>query len=228
MGGAGLMLQVLPLALGAAMSPTLVIIQAMLLTGSDHPLRRSWAFAIGRVVSMAVITLGGASLLALLPDFNTGALVASPYAAAIFAAGGVVLLFESWRHYRRGPDPEHKGLAYRMVDLPTAVLALVSAAWVFVNASTLAMYLPALHVITRSDASEVIKALTLTMLLLITTAAAWVPPLLVTVRGQTMAPRLASVQHWLERHGHAISIVVTSVFGVLLLALGIWNGIKAI
>lgn len=228
MGGAGLLLQVLPLALGAAISPTLIIIQAMLLTGPNHPLRRSWAFAIGRLVSMAIITLGGASLLALLPDFNTGALKASPYAAAIFAAGGIVLLIVSWRHYKKGPDPDHKGLAYRMVDLPTAVLGLVSAAWVFINASTLAMYLPALHIITRSDAGEAIKALSLMMLFLITTAAAWVPPLLVTVRGETMEPRLARVQHWLESHGHMISIVITAVFGALLLGLGIWNGIKVV
>lgn len=224
MESVSLILAILPLALGAAMSPTLLVLQLAILTGPDHPLRRAWALAIGRMLSLAIITLGGTSLLARLPDFNTGALKGSPYAAAILIAAGAVLLALAAWHWHKGAKPDKKpGMTSRLLKTPAPALFLFAAAWMFVNASTLALYIPALHAITRSTANIVGKGTALLILYLLTSAVVLVPPLLVTVFGDSIRPRLSQLQQWLERHSHTISLVVLGVFGVALLALGAWN-----
>ena len=62
--------------------------------------------------------------------------------------------------------------------------------------------------------------------LLLTSAVVLVPPLLVTVFGDSIRPRLKQLQEWLERHSHTISLVVLGVFGVVLIGLGVWNLVR--
>lgn len=233
MESVSLILSVLPLALGAAMSPTLLVLQLAILTGPYHPLQRAWALAIGRMLSLAVITFGGASLLARLPDFNTGFLTKSPYAGVIFLTAGVVLVALAGWHWHRGArrsgtdgDSDKKGMTSRLLRTPAPALFVFAAAWMFVNASTLALYIPALHNITRSSANIAGKGVALLLLYLLTSAVVLVPPLLVTVFGDSIRPRLKQLQEWLEKHSHTISLVVLGVFGVALIGLGIWNMVR--
>ena len=217
-----LLLQVLPLALGAALSPTLLALQLVILTGGKGATVRAWALALGRMTSLAIITVGGASLLARLPDVNTGSLRHSPYAAAILAVGGLVLLAVAFREHRHPRDSHHTSrLTSRVIDAPAPALFAFGAGWMFVNASTLALYIPALHAITRSQAAEIGKLGVVTILFLLTSAAALLPPLAVTVFGDSVRPRLDAMQRWITAHGHSMSVAVTAGFGALLVVLAV-------
>jgi len=67
-----LLVQVLPLALGAAVSPTVLTVQIVLMADGSPGLARAWGLAIGRTTALAVLCVGGVGLLNLLPDVNTG------------------------------------------------------------------------------------------------------------------------------------------------------------
>ena len=217
--------QLLPLAVGATLSPTLLIMQLVILTGDARALSRAWALAAGRMVSLFVITIGGASLLARLPDFDKG-LPASPAAGVILVVAGVVLLSLAIRAARRPATPESpdsSSRAQRFIDAPPASLFVLGAAWMLVNASTLALYIPGLHVVARSDVSWPARLMGIAVLYLAAAAAALGPPLALTVFGESIRPRLGRVQAWMERNGRTIGIVVSAVFGVALCAAGAWN-----
>jgi len=217
--------QLLPLAVGAALSPTLLVMQLVILTGDARALTRAWALAAGRMASLLAITIGGASLLARLPDFDTG-LTASPAAGVILVVAGAVLLALAVRAVRRpaSPDPsDSSGRAQRLIDAPPASLFVLGAAWMLINASTLALYIPGLHVVSRSDVSWPARLSGIAVLYLAAAAAALGPPLALSVFGETIRPRLERVQAWMERNGRTIGLVVSVVFGVAMCVAGGWN-----
>lgn len=172
------------------------------------------------------ITVGGSSLLAMLPDVGRG-FVASRTAAPILIAGGVVLLVVAARELRLGPRPAHRSVAFRAVDAAPGALFLFGAGWMFVNASTLAMYVPALHVVARAEVGWPVKSAALVLLFAMTSAAAVVPPLVVSVAGKRSRPVLSRLQHWFDDHGQRITLGVTVLAGVALSAYGTWNLLAA-
>lgn len=222
MAAIGLFVQLLPLALGAALSPSLLVLQLALLTRRGDALGRAWALAAGRMLSLAVITVGGTSLLARLPDFGRG-WRASQAAGVILLVAGVVLVALAWRERRRGPRATPTGRLDRFLDAPPATLFVFGAAWMFVNASTLALYVPAMHVVSRAEVDWAVRAVALVFLFLAASAAALVPPLMVSLEGPSVRPQLARVQRWMTDNGHRITIGVTLVFGIVLAAVGVGN-----
>lgn len=222
MSALALFVQLVPLALGAAMSPTLVVLQLAILSGDGPVLARSWSLAAGRMLSLAAITVGGTSLLARLPDFGRG-FVASREAAPILMVGGVVLLGVVVRELRRGARPTRHSAVFRVVGAAPPVLFAFGAGWMFVNASTLALYVPAMHLVTRAEVGWPVRGVALGLLFVATAAAAVVPPLVLTLAGDRARPALVRAQGWFDRHGHLVTVVVTAVFGVMLLIYGTWN-----
>lgn len=222
MSSLALFVQLVPLALAAAMSPTLLVLQLAILSGDGPVLARSWALAAGRMCSLAVITVGGTSLLARLPDFGRG-FVASREAAPILMAGGAMLLVVALREVRRGTRPTHRSAVFRVVGAAPPALFAFGAGWMFVNASTLALYVPAMHLVARADVGWPVRVVALSVLFVATSAAAVVPPLALTLAGDRARPRLARLQGWFDRHGHLVTVAVTAVFGVVLVAYGSWN-----
>ncbi len=218
--------QLLPFAVGAALSPTLLVMQLVILTGDSRALSRAWSLAAGRMVSLLIITIGGASLLARLPDFDSG-LTASPEAGVILVVGGAVLLSLAIRSARRPASTSAPGRAQRVIDAPPLSLFVLGAVWMLVNASTLALYIPGLHVVARSDVGEPARLAGVALLYLAAAAAALVPPLALTVFGDDIRPKLSQVQAWMERNGRTIGVVVSVVFGVALCAAGAWNLLNA-
>jgi hypothetical protein len=210
-----LFLQVLPLALGAAMSPTFLAMQMAVLTSpAPGALRRGWALALGSMGMLLVLSFGGLSLLAQLPDVSTGA--PSWAQAVILAACGIALLGVGlWERGR--PVKHHDGLLARLVDARPPLLFAIGAMRLLTNASTLALYIPALHVITQSTVGVSGKALAFLMLFVITEAAVLVPVLAVTAMGDRATPWLASMRQTLERHSRTATIGLCFGLGVVLL-----------
>jgi len=222
MSSLALFVQLVPLALGAAMSPTLMVLQLAILSGDGPVLARAWSLAAGRMLSLVAITVGGTSLLSRLPDFGRG-FVASPSAAPILMTGGAVLLVVAVRELRRGARPTHRSAIFRVVDAAPPALFAFGAGWMFVNASTLALYVPAMHIVARAEVGWPVRVLALLLLFALTSAAAVVPPLVLSIAGDRARPALGRMQGWFDRRGHLITVAVTAVFGVALLAYGTWN-----
>ncbi len=129
---------VLPLALGAAVSPTLLAVQLLTLSRKTAPVGRGWAFAAGCAAVLAAL-----SVLALLVSRSTGGSHSSSDAGAIvkLAAAGLlaVLGVRNLRRPPQPPRPERTGL-----HPPRRAFAL-GVGLMLVNFSTLAPYFPAAH-----------------------------------------------------------------------------------
>jgi hypothetical protein len=214
-----LLVQVLPLALGAAVSPTVLTVQIVLMADGSPGLARAWGLAIGRTTALAVLCVGGVGLLNLLPDVNTGgpSLAEGLISLGAGLALGVMALIQ-WRR-PRAPD-HHTKVAARLARIHPAVLVPVGFLWQFVSVSTLALFIPALHVVTSATAPDVVKLVALIELVAITSLMWLGPPLYVSVFGGKATVNLNRLHDWFVAHGHQIKLVVEVGFSVGLVALG--------
>jgi hypothetical protein len=214
----GLFLQVLPLAIGAAMSPTFLAMQVLVLTsGAPGVLRRGWSLAAGSMTMLLLISFGGLSLLSALPDFQTGQ--PSYEQAAILIVAGLALLAVAAVIRRR---PSHPDAALeRVVDAGPPVLFAVGALRLAINATTLALYIPALHMITQSSVDIAAKAVVFAMLFAITEIAVVGPVLAVTIMGDRAKPVLTRIHLAIEQRSRTLTLVTCAGFGAVLIAVGI-------
>lgn len=218
--GLSLLAAVLPLALGAALSPTFLLMQVVVLTAGPGSLARGWALALGSMTMLSVISLGGLSLLARLPDFASG-VPSLAEAVILMAAGGFLLGFGIVR-WRRPPHPRPGRSRFaEVVDARPPVLFGVGALRMATNASTLALYIPALHAITHASAPLAAKVLSFAILFLLTETAVLAPVLAVTIRGDAAKPYLNRIHDYIEAHEQVMVIVASLGFGAVMVAIGI-------
>lgn len=219
MAGSGLLLQVIPLAVGAAISPAVLTVEILVLASGPGAVARGWGLALGRMAGLLAVSLGGASLLARLPDFGTGEPSLPLGVTALIA--GVVLIVVGLVEWRRpSSGGHHDRLAGRLQHLNPAVLLAFGAGWLFVNVSTLALYLPALHIITNSAADLALQVIAFVILYLFASAVVLVPVVAVTLFGDRARALLAKVHTWVGAHAHTITLVVCLAFGVVLVGWG--------
>lgn len=216
-----LVLEELPLAVGAAVSPLVLILQLMLLARPGARLASSWAFVAGNLLVVLVWTLLGRSLghhLALRPS-GSDQLVA--YGEILLA---LVLVSVALRVLRTplaaipqeparppGRHPLLQGLGLGLGSMGTNVTSLV-------------LYLPAAQEVGRAALPAPQELLALAVLALITLLPAWGPPALVLASG-------SRGRHWLQRldvavarHRRGIHGAVALFFALLLA----WRGLGSL
>jgi Sap, sulfolipid-1-addressing protein len=216
-----LFLQVLPLALGAAMSPTFLAMQVVVLTSpAPGALRRGWALAAGSMSMLLLISFGGVSLLSAVPVLHTDGPTWAQ--AVIMAAAGVALLLVA-RRVQRQPRAHKDSILEKLVDAKPPFIFAAGAARLAVNASTLALYIPALHVITSSTVDDIVKGLAFLMLFLITELAVLGPVVAVTVAGENAKPVLTRIHDRLDQYSKPAAVLTSAGFGVVLLGLAAWT-----
>lgn len=109
----------------------------------------------------------------------------------------------------------------KVVDAKPPVLFGIGLLRLVINATTLALYVPALHSITQSSENLVVKALAFVMLFVITEIAVVGPVLAVTLLGERAKPVLTGIHEAIERHSRELTLTTCVVFGVVLLVLGV-------
>jgi uncharacterized membrane protein len=215
-----LLATVLPLALGAAISPTLLALQLLVLAGPTRRLPRGWALAAG-----AALVLGGFSLLGftvLSQLHGAGHHRSARDAIIAFVAAGLLgLLALRSLHHRPSSGEEHKErTAGRLANASTFWFLGVGAVGMVVNFSTLVLFLAALHEIARSAASTGARTVTFAILFVVTLAPVVVPVGLVTVLGDRADLPLSTANSFVSRHARTIGIGVEVVFAAYL----VWKG----
>lgn len=214
-----LLLQVLPLALGAAVSPTVLTVQILLMSDGPAGMARAWGLAIGRTAALVIISLGGYSLLNRLPDVDSD--LSSFEEGAIALIGALALALVSLRNWRSPHESgHHNRVEERLSHIPALLLVVVGFGWQLVSVSTLALFLPALHLITSSAADDGLKTVALVELVLITSATWLGPPIYVRLKGAEATSRLQVVHDWVAARSHRISLGVTVTFSV---GLAVWG-----
>jgi threonine/homoserine/homoserine lactone efflux protein len=207
--------RVLPLAFGAAISPTILATAVLVLASRHRAVARGALYTLGTMVVLVAWTALGLTLLARVHDHISPTQRA--VSGAVDATIGLVLVVFGIREMLLAPRPprEHKaneGLAAAFV------LGLVM---MLTNFTSLMLYLPAMKDIARSGHPTSDKIVVAVVALLITSLAATLPLALRIVAPGPAATVLADVNGFVTKHQRSIMVIVSFVFGAYLLTRGL-------
>lgn len=208
---------VLPLAVGAAVTPTVIAAQLLSLTAKTRPLARAWALAGG-----CAVVLVGESVLALAIAAGSGGSDSPSRAGGIVKLVAAVLLVGLGaralsRRGRAAPPPKphkderpHLGRSFA-----------IGAGLMATNFTSLVLYFPAMHAVGISDAGDGARAVAVVLLFSITLLPAVGPPLVVSALGQRAQGPLDRLSNFFTTHKQEIAAALCFGFAVLLGAAGL-------
>jgi hypothetical protein len=217
-----LLVAVLPLALGAAVSPTLLAMQLLVLTGTTHRLGRAWALALGAALVLGAFAVVCVTALQRVRPRHAHHTSATD--AAVLLASGALLGLLALRSLVRRPtlgERQPSRIAQRLSTASTGWYVWVGAFGMVVNFSTLLLVLPAVHEITHSAAATGTKVAVFVILYVIVLLPVLVPVVLVTVLGSGADRALDATHAWISAHTRTIGVVIEVGFAVYLVVKGI-------
>jgi hypothetical protein len=209
--------KVLPLAVGAAISPTALVVVLFVLGGRSHPRARAAALTAGFVTVLAA--LAAVSLLFLRRSVTSQGGGSSLY-AWIDVGFGVLLVVLGVRALVRHPAPKAPPTGPANDAAHLARFFGIGFALMLTNFSTIVLCIPAMKDVAIADVGTGTKAAAVVLVLAFAAAPVWVPVLLYTVAPRFASRALGVLIGALGRHQQAVSVTVCFVFAVYLLVKG--------
>ena len=202
--------QVVPMALAAAISPVIFLLQLNTLTGSRGLVRGS-ALTAGAAVVLAVLSTIGVAL------GDTGFSTNDQLQAVIDIAFGVLLVAVGLRPLLRpaAPKPSKEPKRQGIVGSFLAGAAAMAS-----NLTTFALYTPALALIAGSGLPLAQRGLAALIIFLITLMVAWVPLILAAAVPGASSRLLPALGRWMTANNRWIQVVLGFGFGIWLVAKG--------
>jgi hypothetical protein len=214
--------RMVPLAIGAAVSPLVLLGQLAQLSGPGGQrlaLRRSLGYLLGALAVVLAWTVAAGWIARRLPPHQLGA---DPVAAAVQLLLALALVALALQTLRRplaeaAPGPPGRDGA------TTGLLAplLQGLGLMAVNVTSLVLFLPAAQLVGRSAQPWSMRLAAWIALDGITLLPVWLPPLLLLLSGPVGARLLDRFGHWVSRHRRAIDAAVAAGFALLLAVRGL-------
>lgn len=209
---------ILPFALAGALSPVMLTQQTLLLT-TRQGLRAAAHYALGAalVLFLFVLSLIFFGQVISLPHEPT----LSRQADIILGLGLVLLAAILLITARRRPEPEAERASPRPRSFsPISSLGFGSFSMA-TNFTTLALMLPAAKLIATADHRILERLMLASVLIIIATTPAWLPPTLARLAPGQANPFLARLGNLIQRYGLKIVIGALFLLGLFLLAKGL-------
>jgi hypothetical protein len=213
----GLLTRIVPIALGAAISPVVLIVNVLLLGSKTRPIARAAWYSIGCAIIIIGFGIAGVTVI-------SGVSTAPRTVAAVIhlTVGTASLLFAA-RAVIRGPHPPPKSedvAPEHERDKPAWRFVFAGLGAMGINMTTLVLYLSLDAEIVRAQLSTLDDAIALVISDVLILLPAWLP-LLLTIFAPRVAHRVfGPLNDFLTRHKWAIEIIVPGGFAVYLLTLG--------
>lgn len=204
-----LLLHILPLALGAAVSPMLLTIQVFTLASGKHAVVRGWVYTAGAALVLLLLDVIGGQLFSLVHQHKSWTGVAVKGAAAI------VLLALAYRISRREAGTTNK-LMTRLEGARTSTFVVIGLLAMVSNFSSIVLYVPAVHEIATSTATQADRIVAYAVLMIITLLPALLPVLAATVLGSRAQPGLDALNSTVSRHANQINMAICLFFAAWL------------
>jgi threonine/homoserine/homoserine lactone efflux protein len=207
--------QVVPLALAAAISPVIFLLQLTTLTGR-RPIARGAALLAGTAIVLIVLSTLGVAF------GGTGFSSDDTLKAVLNIVLGLLLIAVGLRALLK-PTPAKEPEPSELEDKPASVGRSfgAGAAAMGTNVTSFALYIPALALIAGSGLPLGQRGLAGLVILLLALMVAWVPLLLaVAVPGATTG-LLPALGRWMTDNNRWIQVVLGFGFGIWLAAKGI-------
>ena len=222
----GLFSQVLPLALGAMVSPTLLTLQVLVLSSPVKPKLKAWALTLGAALTLILYAVLGVTVLKSVGNGESSNTEHSWTYIVIRVVCGVLLLLLGLRALRGKPtagENHQSKVKAKLASAGPLFYLPVGLVGMLTDVSSLILFLPALHDITRSSADTAAKALVFGFLYLMVMLPLLLPALLVTVMGSKADGMLASLNRFVSANSRRINAGICFLFAVYLL----WSGVSA-
>jgi len=208
-----LLAETIPLALGAAISPVIFLLQLTTLTG-PRPLVRGSALAAGAAVPLAVVgavaVITGGRVDFSGPDTVKG---------VVELALGVLLVGLGVRVVLRPPKPPAaKPPARPQGPGRSFVLGMLGMG---TNVSTFALYIPAMAAILVADVAVADQFVAAAIVFVVSLSAVLLPLVLTAVAPRASGRVLAAIGGWMTANHRAISVVLSFGFGSYLVVKGL-------
>lgn len=217
--------EILPLALGVAISP-IPVIAAVLMLLSPKARGTSVGFLLGWVIGIVVAVTAFTLLASVLPEEDADA--SNPTTGWIKIGLGVLLLLMAVKQWRSRPTGDEPALPTWMkaIDTMTAVKGaglgfLLSA----LNPKNLLMAAGAGVIIgsTQADLETGAEVLSIAMFTAIAAATVAVPVIAYLLASDKMAGPLESMRQWLVKENAVVMAVLLLVIGVAMVGKGLGN-----
>jgi threonine/homoserine/homoserine lactone efflux protein len=207
-----LLSEVVPLALGAAISPVIFLLQLTTLAGS-RPIARGSALTAGA----ALILIVGSTIGVLVGD--TGFSTRTTLQAVINIAFGALLIAVGLRALLRPRAPKPPKADQRQPSVRGSFLAGVGG--MASNVTTFALYIPALALIAGSGLPLRQQGIAALIILVITLMVAWVPLVLAAAVPGASTRLLPWLGSWMTANNRWIQVVLGLGFGIWLFGKGV-------
>lgn len=214
------MTHVLPLAAGAAISPTILTLSVLILSG-PHGKARQAIFTAVNVGIMILLAILGTKLLTHVAAHKGGGSHAAT--EGIYVTLGIVMILlaikERFRPSSESDDETPKESTAKGVS--PAKYASLGVVMTVTNFTTLALFIPALREIAVSKVPDGDKLLAGAILVTMATLTAWLPLLGTVLLPKSAAKVLSAVHDFTTNYKHQIVETVLLVFGVYMLFKGL-------
>lgn len=208
-----LLAQVIPLGLGAMISPMLLVIQVLTLTGKSKPLQRAAAITLGAAVTLAVIT---ALLLTIAGGIDIGAKhAANPASAIIKGICAVALLALGIRNVAHRRDAMGQRLD-RLATARTRAFFIAGLLGMLSNVTSLVLYIPAMHAIYNSQVVSSSKGIAIVIIYLMTMLPLLAPLAIALSMGPRATTVLEVMNRFVTKHSSMITAALCFVFAAYL------------
>jgi cytochrome c biogenesis protein CcdA len=207
-----LLVEIVPLALGAAISPVIFLLQLTTLTG-PRPIARGSALTAGAAAALIVVSTIG--VLVGDTDFSSR----ETLQAVINIAFGALLMAVGLRALLRPPKPKAPKTNATLASVRGSFLAGVGG--MASNFTTFALYIPALALIAGSGLPLRQQGIAALIILVITLMVAWVPLALAIVVPGASSRLLPWLGSWMRANTQWIQVALGLGFGIWLLAKGV-------
>ena len=207
--------RLLPLALGAAVSPLLLVLQLLNLSAPAQPLRRCAAFLLGCMLVMALWLLGAAWMAGLL-----AAVASAPVQldAALDVLFGLLLLAAAaWMLQSQPPSVSRSAQPRAGAEGGLGAAFASGLAAMGCNLTSLVLVLRAMQTIVLTLPPSLERGSLSALLALTTLLPAWSPPLVVLISGEPGRRWLQRLARWVQPRQHLINGAVALGLALLLL-----------
>ncbi len=204
---------VLPLALGAAVSPTLLTLQLLILAGVRDQKKRAWAMVLGcAVVLLAFMVV----LVTLARGLEIGSEHQDAVERGVKIVAAVLLLLLGLRSLRHRHDPP-KPRSEKLQEAKPRLFFGVGAGAMAGNASSLVLVLAATHITITSGLPDDQQLVLLAIVFVFTMLPVVVPALAATLMGKRADPVLKKANAFTTKYTHQINAGIAFFFAALLL-----------
>ncbi len=209
-------LHILPLLVGAAISPVATIGMIAVLTTKDSPKLKGVTYLIGATIPLLVIGIPGIFLFANIQFKPANSNVSS----TVDLVAGLLLLALAVKNFLKKPSskPTKKAKSHNQLGLGKSLV--LGTGLMITNFSTIVLFLPAVKDIATSSLDDIEKLSVLFMSIPVVMTMIALPLIIATLFPNSSKGLLEKLRLFMTRHNRLIIQVMLLVFGVYLVAKG--------